>query len=224
MGTSFRSMMSWHIPTTVVELVPSIPRLLPLFHADGGDLLTAPEGRVVVDDARRFLEYSRERFSVIVVDPPPPIEAAANSLLHSREFYAAASRRLAPGGILQQWIPWEGDGFKDKYLLVAMTRALSESFPYVRAFKSVEGWGLHFIASNRPIPVKTAEQMAALLPENAAADLVEWGPFPIPAAQFAEVLSQEVSVSDIIAHAPEARALADDRPINEYYLVRRLFH
>jgi spermidine synthase len=223
MGTSFRSMMSWHIPVTVVELVPSVAKLLPLFHPDGEKLLTAPEGHIVVDDARRFLERSQEIFSVIVIDPPPPVEAAASSLLYSRELYAAASKRLAPDGILQQWIPWEADNYDEALLLVAMTKALSESFPHVRVFKSVEGWGLHFLASNRPIPLRTTRQMAALLPEKAAVDLVEWGPYETPQAQFAAVLSQEVLVSDIIALSPGVRAISDDRPTNEYYLVRRLF-
>jgi len=224
MGTSYRSMMSWGIPSTVVELVPSIPSLLPFFQEDGERLLTAPGGSIVVDDARRFLERSQEKFSVIVVDPPPPMEAAASSLLHTREFYAVAARRLAPDGILQQWIPWDAGGVEERLLLVAMTKALAENFPYIRAFKSLEGWGLHFIASMKPIPHRTAAEMASLMPAAAAADLVEWGPHGTPEGQFAELLSQEVMLKDVIAIYPQAPVLEDDRPLNEYFLLRRLLH
>ena len=35
MGTTFRSAMSWGIPVTVVELVPSVPKLFTYYHPDG---------------------------------------------------------------------------------------------------------------------------------------------------------------------------------------------
>jgi spermidine synthase len=214
-------MMSWGIPTTVVELVPSVPSLLPFFHDDGKALLASPSGRIVVDDARRFLERSHEQFSVIVIDPPPPIEAAASSLLYSKEFYASVAKRLAPDGIMQQWIPWNADGFDEKLLVVAMTKAIGDVFPHLRAYRSLEGWGLHILASMTPIPVKTAAQMAASLPSTAAADLLEWGPNETAQAQFDQVVSQQGSLQAIIALMPDAPALTDNRPLNEYYLLRK---
>ena len=59
----------------------------------------------MVDDGRRYLERTGEKFDVIAIDPPPPVNAAASSLLYSEEFYAAAKRHLQPGGILPQWLP-----------------------------------------------------------------------------------------------------------------------
>ena len=135
-------MLSWGISSTVVELVPSVEKLLPFFQTDGEQLRRAVKGTIVVDDARRFLEHSPRIFDVIVVDPPPPIEAAASSLLYSREFYATVARRLAPDGIFQQWIP---NGAP--VVQAAMVKALAAQFPYVRAFTSVEGWGVHLLAS-----------------------------------------------------------------------------
>jgi spermidine synthase len=47
MGTSFRSMMSWGINVTAVELVPSVPKLFGYFHADGprpADLTESTDG------------------------------------------------------------------------------------------------------------------------------------------------------------------------------------
>ncbi|HET9314194.1 MAG TPA: hypothetical protein VFQ51_01345, partial [Vicinamibacteria bacterium] len=85
MGTSFRSLASWDIEATAVELVPSVAELFGYFHADGPALLRKPDLHVVVDDGRRFLERTRESFDVITVDPPPPVEAAGSSLLYTRE-------------------------------------------------------------------------------------------------------------------------------------------
>jgi hypothetical protein len=38
--------------------------------------------------------------------------------------------------------------------------------------------------------------------------------------QFDILLSREVAIDKIVALAPRAPVLEDDRPINEYYLVR----
>lgn len=72
MGTSFRSALSWGVPTTAVELVPSVPRLVGFYHQDGPDLLVSPLARVVIDDGRRLLERTPDRYDVITIDPPPP--------------------------------------------------------------------------------------------------------------------------------------------------------
>ena len=49
---------------------------------------------------------------------------------------------------------------------------------------------------------------------------MEWGPEPTPELQFAGVLNKEISLEQMIAQAPQAPALQDDRPENEYYLLR----
>lgn len=218
MGTSHRSALSWHIQSTAVELVPSVPALFSFFHPDGPVGLDSPLSHVVIDDGRAFLERTQEKYDVIVIDPPPPIGAAASSLLYSREFYAIAKKRLRPDGILQQWLPG-GDAATQ----ASVVRALEESFPYVRALGSVEHDGYHFLASVSPIPVATAAQLAQRMPPDASRDLIEWGPSATPEEQFESVLEQEVPlVSFLQKNENNTPALQDDRPVNEYFLIRRL--
>jgi predicted membrane-bound spermidine synthase len=214
MGTSFRSALTWGAPTTAVELVPGVAELFPYFHADAHDCLAKPGAKIVVDDGRRFLERTSERFDLIVIDPPPPVQAAASSLLYSREFYRTAKKRLKPGAILQQWLP----DF-DPATLLAVVLSIQAEFPYVRAFQSCEGSGLHFFASDAPLPDVTAAELARRLPPAAARDLVEWGPEPTPEKQFALVLGREAKL-DPSQFPPGALPLTDDRPINEYFLLR----
>jgi predicted membrane-bound spermidine synthase len=215
MGTTYRSALSWGIHSTAVELAPSVPRMFSFFHADGDQLLKSPLSRIVIDDGRFFLERTRGQYDVIAIDPPPPVEAAASSLLYSKEFYAAAKPRLRAGGILAQWLP-DADGT----VQASVAKALKQSFPYVRVFQSIEQWGWHFLASESPIPQRTAADLAARLPAAAAADLIEWGPEDTPTEQFAVVLGQELQLDDLIRQNPGIPALSDDRPINEYYLMR----
>lgn len=218
MGTTYRSVLSWNIPATAVELVPSVPRLFGYFHPDGPDLLQSPLSDVVIDDGRRYLERTTEQYDVITIDPPPPVEAAGSSMLYSKEFYSTVKLRLRPDGILQTWLPGGDDMTRS-----AVARALKESFPYVRAFGSVAGWGNHFLASDQPIPEWTAQQLVQHMPPKAAADMMEWGPAPTPEKQFEDFLSTETSLDQMIALAPNAPALQDDRPVNEYFVLRRLF-
>lgn len=217
MGTTYRSMLSWGIPSTAVELVPSVPSLFYYFHSDGPRLLQSPLSHVVIDDGRLYLERSKEQYDVVTIDPPPPVEAAGSSLLYSKDFYEIVKRKLRPGGILQQWLP-KGDSA----LRASVARAVKESFPYVRVFSSVEGTGLHFLASTAPILGTAASELALRLPERASSDLIEWGPASTPEQQFAILLKSEIPVDQIIREDPKIPALQDDRPINEYFLLRRM--
>src|SRR5947209_8111290 len=215
MGTTFRSLVSWGVRATAVELVPSVPTLFSFFHADAASVVRSPLARIVVDDGRRFLERSADQYDVITIDPPPPPTAAGSSLLHSREFYAVAKRRLRSDGILQQWVP-----SRDPQTIASMTRALTESFPYVRAFNSVEGWGAHFLARMTPIELPSADVLASRIPERARADMIEWGPAATPEAQLRRMLDHELMPTQLMAPAPDAPTLSDDRPYNEYFFLR----
>jgi spermidine synthase len=219
MGSTFRSLLSWKINTTAVELVPSVPKLFGYFHSDAPELLQSPLAHVVIDDGRRYLERSTQQFDLITIDPPPPIEAAGSSMLYSEEFYAAARKRLRPGGILAQWLP-NGDN-ED---LAAVARSLHNSFPYVRVFRWGTRWGFHFLASEQPLANLTAEQLQRKLPAEAAVDFVEWG---LPSkdskaiiSAFQGLLRSEIPIEVLIGQSPTTPALSDDRPINEYYLLR----
>jgi spermidine synthase len=222
MGTTFRSMHSWGIPVTVVELVPSVPRLFGYYHSDAEEVMESPLSHVVIDDGRRFLERTDQSFDVITIDPPPPLQAAASSLLYSEEFYRVARRRLRPGGILQQWIPTTVE--HDAVDVAAVTRALRDSFPYVQAFNN--GFGFHYLCSDRPIPQRTAGDLLKRMPPKAVSDFVEWdkssGETEDDAAQsmLNGLLHGQVSPDQLIAASPNTPAITDDRPINEYYVVR----
>jgi len=215
MGTTFRSSLSWGIPTTVVDLIPSVPKMFPYFHGDAARVLAQPGAQVLVDDGRRFLERTSETFDSIIVDPPPPVPAAGSSLLYSKEFYVLVKKHLRDNGIFQQWLP-EGDAATQ----AAVARALKESFLYVRIFGYSDALGMHFLASMNPLPLWSPEQLAARLPRDAVADLVEWGPSATAAKQFADLIPNPVTLDTLIARSPDTPALQDDRPINEYYLLR----
>jgi spermidine synthase len=218
MGTTYRSALSWDIDATAVELVPGVRDAFGFYHADAAQVIGNPKGRIIIDDGRRYLKRTREKFDVIVTDPPPPVEAAGSSLLFSKEYYALARQHLNPHGILQAWFP---GGNVNTITAQAVFRSVFESFPYVRCFPPVEGWGVHFLASMDPIEVVDARKLAARIPENAKRDLLEWSTSQDLTAYLARVVSREISAGDCLDPDLDVR-ITDDHPYNEYFLLRRL--
>jgi spermidine synthase len=241
MGTTYRSALSWDIDTTAVELVPSVTKAFGFYHADAAKIMANPKGHVVIDDGRRFLERTREKYDVIAVDPPPPVSAAGSSLLFSQEFCALARQHLKPNGILQIWFP---DGVPAKTHTEAgvtgdtgdtmdwssrrkaaaaqgIIRSLKETFPYVRCFLSVDHWGVHFLASMDPIETAAPEQLAARMPAGARNDLLEWAGSGDLSAYLGSVLSREIPIENILNPDPRIQ-ISDDCPLNEYFLLRQL--
>ena len=216
MGTTYRSALSWNLEATTVELVPDVPKAFGFYHADAAQILQNPKGHIVIDDGRRYLKRSREKFDVIVVDPPPPVETAGSSLLYTTEFCELVQQHLKPHGILQTWFPG-GE------LLVAqgILRSVNDTFPYVRCFGSVEGWGIHVLASMEPIEMQTPEQLAARMPPAAQKDVLEWEPAGNLPAYLGLVLSREVPMNKALDPNPAVQ-ITDDQPLNEYFLLRRL--
>jgi spermidine synthase len=215
MGTTMRSTASWGVKVTAVELVPSVVEAFDYYYPDAETFRQDPRVEIVVDDGRRFLKRTDRRFDVVTIDPPPPVETAGSSLLYSRDFYDLLKTRMADGGILQQWFPGGED-----VILKGVAGALAESFPYVRAFRSYEGWGYHFLASSRPLPNHTAQEILARLPGRARRDLAEWVSTDRIPILFQRTLSNEVPLSRLVGRG-DSQVITDDRPLNEYFLLRR---
>src|SRR5207237_6200445 len=113
--------------STVIELVPEVAAMAARYFATWNARLLEQGGvRLVVDDGRRHLAAPDSAFDVIVSDLFIPWHAAAGSL-YSREMYATASRRLAPGGLFCQWLPLYP---RPRAELAAVARTLSPVLPY----------------------------------------------------------------------------------------------
>ncbi|MEE8579991.1 MAG: hypothetical protein V3T33_00245 [Myxococcota bacterium] len=219
MGTTFRSLMSWNVDATAVELAGGVVDALPYYFEDASALLESDHGHIAVDDGRRFLQRTTRKFDVVTIDPPPPIEAAGSSLLYSKDFYELVKRRLKKGGLLHQWFPGG-----EALILNAVTRSLVSVFPHIKVFREYDGGGLHYLAAMEPFDTPTVEQFVARLPASAKRDLLEWNSEEQRDIEvFARsILSQEIDVRRILNRDPRI-IITDDQPFNEYYLLRRIF-
>jgi spermidine synthase len=216
MGTTFRSLVSWGINATAVELIPSVPRVFGYYWPDAEAVLANPLAEVVIDDGRRYLMRTDKKFDVVTIDPPPPVEAAGSSLLYSVEMYALIKQRLKDGGILQQWIP-----ASETVTEQAVARALAASFPYVKSYRSIEDWGHHFVASMKPFRQLSAAELVSRMPVKARQDLMMWRTNGTVEEYMRLMLSKELPLDSVLSK-DKSLIITDARPFNEYFLLRRI--
>ncbi len=102
----------------VVELAPEVVQASWHFAAENRRALDDPRTRLVVGDGRSHLLLARRAYDVIVSEPSNPWIAGVATLF-TREFFAAAGDRLAPGGVFCQWANAYNIGADDLRAIVA---------------------------------------------------------------------------------------------------------
>lgn len=73
------------------------------FAADNGRYWENPKHRMVIDDAKSFLRFSKEKFEVIALEPTNVWQKGMAGLF-SEEFFRLAKARLTADGVIAQWL------------------------------------------------------------------------------------------------------------------------
>ena len=221
MGTAFRTSLLAGVQTDVVELVPSVPQMFHWYYPDAAQVLADPKGKVIIADGRNHVELTNATYDFVIVDPPPPIESSGVSVISSLEFYQAAKARLSPGGVMVQWVPYGQtlDEFLDH------VRTFMTVFPNVRVIAGAGGYGFYMIGSDGPVDLSSAGIAAALNRPGVLAD-VDDAPdsHQRTVAQWTDTLLglTWAAGEQLRATVGSGPLITDDRPLPEYFLIRRL--
>lgn len=196
----------------VVEIEPAVARAAAYFAAANRGALADPRLRLAAGDGRGFLRAAAGGYDAIISEPSNPW-IAGMSHLFTTEFFAAARDRLAPGGVLCQWLP-----------LYAMTpEALASALETLRgAFPHVSAWrwkaDLLLIASSEPARLDWDRLEGLLQDSGVAADLAPHGLAHAPDLLALRVGGRE-GLGVLARGAPRH---TDDRPVLEYLRPRSL--
>ncbi|MCH8043728.1 MAG: fused MFS/spermidine synthase [Planctomycetes bacterium] len=177
---------------------------VPLNH----DFVNSPKVRTVAADGRHFLLCTDRRFDVLTFEPPPPNDAGVVNL-YSRDFYRLARRRMAPGGIVCQWIPLDlprGD------LSRMLIQSMMAEFPHVSLWISNRCEGIA-IASEQPLRIdvdRLRRRMSHPALQNDMAAYALGQPEQLLATFFA-------ADEDLARFVGDVPTITDNRPRVEYF-------
>ena len=89
---------------TIAEIEPLVPKVVSTYFAEHNfDVVRNPKVHVRIDDARHFVETTREKFDAITSDPLDPwVKGAA--MLYTVEFFEMAKEHLNPGGVVTLFV------------------------------------------------------------------------------------------------------------------------
>lgn len=203
---------------TIVDTNPDVLLAAPHFAEHNHHVAQDPRTHVVFNDGRHFLLSAAGRqFDVISFEPPPPRSAGVVNL-YTTEFYRLVKQRLAPGGILSQWIPLEQ---QPDNLTRGMITSLLEAFSEVTLWIPSDYEAI-LVASDRPLTVDWArwqQEWAKPSVERSLADVGFTSPYGL--------LGTYVAGTEALRrYAQGYPAMTDDHPRVEYFLFNsdRPFH
>lgn len=90
----------------ICELEHLVPKANSVyFRRENNDVVNSPRTEIVYDDARHHVLTTKDNFDIITSDPIAPwVRGSSN--LYTVEYYEQCKRRLAPGGVMTQWLPF----------------------------------------------------------------------------------------------------------------------
>jgi spermidine synthase len=222
MGSTYRSALLAGLTVDAVELVPSVPAMFGYYFDDAAAVLANPRGRLHIADGRNYVDLVSARYDLAVADPPPPMEAQGTSVLYSREFYQAMRGRLSDGGVFLQLMSAD----QSVYAFRDHVRTFASVFPHVVLMLDAVGdIAVFLIGSDAPLVFDPAAMDSVLSRPGVLEDLNEG--LDAPAQTVADWRTRLLGLvwltdTDARAWAGPGPLITDDRPLPEYFLVRRL--
>jgi spermidine synthase len=156
-GTSAGTMAAYDFERLdIIELSPAIVDAARTVFAEvNHHVLDDPRSHVILEDGRNVLLTRKDKLDVVSIELTSVWFAGAGNL-YNREFYALVARRLAPGGVLQQWFQLH---HTNRRIVATTIASLRTVFPYVLV--AVTGHQGQLLASMSPFVV-TRDQVASL--------------------------------------------------------------
>lgn len=114
----------------IADIEPAVTHVAALWAERNHDLIRRGRHRLFVNDGRNHLLVTTNRYDVITSDPFEPVVAGAASL-YTLEHFQLARSRLAPGGLMAQFLPLYELSRED---LLMILRTFVRVFPRASVF------------------------------------------------------------------------------------------
>jgi predicted membrane-bound spermidine synthase len=199
----------------VVEISPEVVEGARLFADFNHRALEDPRCRVVVDDAKAFLQMTDRRYDIIISEPSNPWLAGVSAVF-SREYYEQCRLRLKPGGIMAQWVQiYE----TDDSILRLVLNTFASTFPQASIWQTASV-DLLLVSTIEPVEIDLDQLERRFAVPVLKADLERIDLFrPV------SLLARELIPAGDVQHLtePGGRVHSDFYPILEYAAQRAFF-
>lgn len=118
-----------------VEILPEILEAARHFRPFTDNALGNPRLKIIIDDAKSYLNTTEKKYDIIISEPSNPWMAGIATVF-SQEHFAACRDRLHPGGVMAQWLHvYESD---DR-ILRTVIKTFATAFPAVSIWTAESG-------------------------------------------------------------------------------------
>ena len=151
-GFTLDSMTDYDVESIdLVEIEPAVVEATRIMGEVNGESIEDKRVNIIVDDGRRYLVSTIDKYDIIVSQPSNPWLTGVSNLF-TREYYELARDRLSEGGIMASWVQLYSMPQED--LKIAL-RTFYEVFPNVQAWTNLAGDDLILIGSSGEIAQAT---------------------------------------------------------------------
>lgn len=198
-----------------VELSGDVLAAAPFFGTDNFNVLESPRVNTIVDDGRNFLLTTPNLYDLITFEPMP-LALAGVSTFYTKEYYELCRSRLAPGGLISQWIPLHNGLTLD--LLQDLFKTFVDTFPESSAwFINAD---MFLIGSNEPLRIDYALVEKRL----AGNDVLREGLAEVYLNDVPELMAAFFMGKEQLQRFTEgARTMTDDRPWAEFIAPQLIY-
>jgi spermidine synthase len=200
----------------VIELLPEVLGAHAVLGEINGGVVSDPLVRIRIDDGRTYMRMTDARYDMITADPIHP-KVSRVGYLYTREYYEAIRERLAPGGIVCQWMP---------IYQISPTRLRSAVKTFAAVFPDATLW---YVKNHALLLAKLDEgwldyaQIARNMRRpRARADLASIG-IETPEELLSLLLMGPEEIRAYVAAEPGVPLNTDDHPYLEYFVPADLF-
>ncbi|MFB3061430.1 MAG: fused MFS/spermidine synthase, partial [Candidatus Binatia bacterium] len=200
---------------TVVELEPEVIEAAKFFAKENNSALQDPRLELVIGDGRNYLLTTDRTFDIISSHPSNVwIKGMVNLL--TKEYFALAKSRLAPNGIMAQWMQI---GAVDNHGLRSILATFQNVFPHTMLWASTDSSEVIFLGSPTPFAVDFELFKARMAQAGVQKDLGRMGVASPEALLSFFVLDQEA-----VSKMSQGAALqTDNYPILEFSAPKALY-
>ena len=200
-----------------VEIDPAVfgagPHLQESNHAVWQD----PRFRLIIEDARSYLAYSKEQYDIISTDCTD-LRYKSNASLYTTEYFGLCRRRLRSQGMVVVWMPL--GGLDDDMFKMAL-RTFGQVFPHATLWY-LTNYPTHYallVGSVTPLRIDAARMIERLAETDVRADLAEIG-LDRPAKIVSALLLDEQAYDAFVGDGP---VNSDRYPLLEFMAPRRAY-